>query len=177
MMIRATLLSIGLFLSAGAALANDAPASDASIRELLDITNARSLLEGMQGQMDGLLNSVMQQASQGRPQTPEVQAILDRMQKKLIAVSADSLKWEKLEPLYLRTYSASFTQDELDGLIALYKTPSGQIMIKKMPVVMQHIMAEMPGMMSPMLERIKVVQAETLQEFKALSDKQQKKSK
>ena len=174
-MIKTTIASICLILFAGAALASDSPATDTSIRELLAITDARNLLESMKGQMNGLTQTAMQEALQGRAQTPEVQAILDGMRTKMIAAINDSLNWDVLEPLYLRTYAASFTQNEMNGMIALYKTPAGQLLVKKMPLVMKNLMAEMPAMMKPMLEKMKSIQAETMQEMKALEESKEAK--
>src|SRR5581483_2638070 len=48
-MIRTTLLLLGLILSV--AHAADAPASEASIREILKVTDARKLVDGMFAQM------------------------------------------------------------------------------------------------------------------------------
>jgi hypothetical protein len=108
---------------------------------------------------------------QGQTITPEKQAILDRMRTKMEAVIDEMLSWDTLESVYLRTYRASFTQDELDGIMRFYKTRAGQAMIKKMPVVMQNVMAEMQGLLQPMRQRMQEIQRETLQELKDLPAK------
>ena len=73
--------------------------------------------------------------------------------------------------MYLRTYRASFTQDELDGMMAFYKTPAGIAMTKKMPLVMQNVMGEMQSVMKPMQVKMREIQRETMQELQALPDK------
>jgi hypothetical protein len=152
-------------------MANDAPASDKSIRELLAITDAHKLIDTVRGQVDAMVKASSQQAMQGQTITPEKQAILDRMRTKMEAVIDEMLSWDTLESVYLRTDRASFTQDELDGIMRFYKTRAGQAMIKKMPVVMQNVMAEMQGLLQPMRQRMQEIQRETLQELKDLPAK------
>jgi uncharacterized protein len=163
---------LACWLLAGPVLANDAPASDESIRELLAVTDAHKLIDTVRGQVDAMVKASSQQALQGKPLTPEKQAILDRMRTKMEAVIDDMLSWDSLQALYLRTYRASFTQSELDGILKFYKTPAGQAMIKKMPVVMQNVMGEMQGLLQPMQQRMQEIQRETSQELKDLSAKE-----
>jgi hypothetical protein len=155
-------------LLAGPAVANDAPASDESIREMLAVTDARKIVDTVKAQVDAMVKTTSQQAMQGKTVTPERQAILDSTRAKMEAVLDETLSWDNLEPLYLRTYRASFTQDEVDGIIAFYRTPVGQATIKKMPLVMQNVMSEMQGMLKPMREKIQQIQRESQQELKDL---------
>jgi uncharacterized protein len=162
---------IACLVLAGPAIANDAPASDESIRELLAITDAHKLIDTVRAQVDSMVTASSQQAMQGKTVTPERQAILDRMRTKMEGVIDEMLSWDTLQSLYLRTYRASFTQHELDGIIKFYKTPAGQAMIKKMPVVMQNVMGEMQGLLQPMQQRMQEIQRETVQELKDLPAK------
>jgi uncharacterized protein len=157
-------------LSAGAAAANNAPASDASIRQLLELTNAQQTLAGVKGQMSTLMNNAMQNAMQGQTLTPKRQAIVDRMATQMSAAMGEMLNWDNLMPMYLRIYRDSFTQDEIDGVIKFYKSPAGQAYVKKLPVVMQSVMREMQGFMKPALEKIQAIQKESLQELKNSQD-------
>ena len=65
-----------LLFSAGAAPADEAPPSDASIRELLAITDARNLVEGVRDQMNGVMDEAMRQALKGRTPSADEQAVL-----------------------------------------------------------------------------------------------------
>lgn len=158
-----------------AAVANNAPASDASIREMLDLTNAQQMIAGMKGQMSMVMNAAMQNAMKGQTITPQRQAILDRMAAKMSAVVADMLTWDTLLPIYLRTYRDSFTQDEIDGAIKFYKSAAGQAYVKKLPLVMQNVMRDMQGIMKPAQEKMIAIQRESMQELNDLQDKDEKK--
>ena len=165
MTIRHSLILAWLLLAAPA-FANDAPASDESIREMLAVTDAHKLIDTVRGQVDAMMKDSMQQALQGKALSADQQAILDRMQTKMSAVVDEMLDWKGLQAMYVRIYRASFTQDELDGILAFYKTPAGQAMINKMPVVMQNVMAEMKNLIGPMQQKLLQIQRETLQEMK-----------
>jgi len=165
MTIRHSLILAWLLLAAPA-FANDAPASDESIREMLTVTDAHKLIDTVRGQVDAMMKDSMQQALQGKALSADPQAILDRMQTKMSAVVDEMLDWNGLQSMYVRIYRASFTQDELDGILAFYKTPAGKAMINKMPVVMQNVMAEMKNLIGPMQQKLLQIQRETLQEMK-----------
>jgi uncharacterized protein len=163
---------VWMLICGGAAAANNAPASDASIREMLELTNSRQMLDSVKGQMTAMMNTTMQNATRSQTITPERQAVLDRMSAKISAVLADMLNWDDMLPMYLRTYRAAFTQDEIDGVIKFYKSPAGKAYVKKMPVVMQNVMQEMPEFIKPVQEKMAAIQKESIQEFKDLKDKE-----
>jgi uncharacterized protein len=164
-------LLIACLAGSGTALANDAPASDDSIREMLDITNAHKLIDTIKLQINSMVAAAQQQTLQGKPLTPEKEAIIGRMQTRMQAALDEMLNWESLEAMYVRIYRASFTQDELDGMMAFYRTAAGQALINKMPLVTQNLMSEVQGQMKPMQEKIQQIQREATQQLKDLPAK------
>jgi hypothetical protein len=159
------LILAGLLL-AGPAIADSSPASDDSVRQLLELTEAHKLIDAAKVQVNGMVTAALQDALQGKALTPARQAIVERMHAKMVAMVDEMLNWDALLPMYLRVYRESFTQDELDGMTAFYKTPAGQAVVKKMPVVMQRVLGEMQVMLKPMQEKIQQIQRETVQELK-----------
>jgi hypothetical protein len=152
----------------GATRPGDAPPSDASIQELLEVTDAQHLIDGLEGQVDAMVSAALQQARQGKPATPDVQAVLDRMHAKMLAVADETLSWDTMRGICIRTYRASFTQDELDSIIAFYKTAAGQALVKKMPLVLHNVMTEMQGNTALMREKIRQIQRDTMHELNSL---------
>lgn len=147
-------------------LACAAPPSDASLEEMMSIGNVHQLLDSVKTQMDGISKGAVNQALQGKELTPERQAIIERMQDKIAVLMHDTLDWDTLKPMFFRVYRQSFTQEDVDGIIAFYKSPAGQAMISKMPLVMQNMMSEMTQMMKPMQQKMLEIQHETLEEMK-----------
>jgi hypothetical protein len=158
-------LSCSIALSVG--FAADNPPSEASIKQLLEAGQAHKLLDAMVGQMDAYMKQAMQQATQGQRITPEIQKDIERRQAEMMTAMKEVLDWNKLEPMYVRIYQKSFTQGEVDGLIAFYKTSTGQALLSKMPVVMQNTLNELQQMMQPMMQRIGRMQQEVVAEIQA----------
>jgi uncharacterized protein len=164
--IRIVLASLCLF-AFSTALAVGEPPSEASIKQLMDVTQVHKLLDSATAQMDGLMKQAMRQVTQGQPVTPEVQQQIDRGQAEAMSMIKEILDWNKLEPMYVRIYQKSFTQQEIDSLIAMYKTPAGQMALTKMPVVLQNTTAEMQQLMQPVVQRIQRLQQDVLAQIQA----------
>ena len=166
-----------LFLCGSIAMAADnasptspapsSPPSEASIKQLLEVAQARKLVDSIMMQMGNLMEQSMAQATKGQTVPPKVQKEIDKGRSETSAMMKDLLDWSKLEPLYVRVYQKSFSQQEVDGMIAFYKTPAGQAVIGKMPAVMQNTMDEMQQMMAPVMQKIQKMQQDVVAEMKA----------
>jgi hypothetical protein len=89
--------------------AAQAPASQASIHQLLETTHARRLLDVMQAQLGASMRAGMHQALADRNVTAEQQSILDEMQVQMTAILMEEISWEKLEPMFVELYATNFT--------------------------------------------------------------------
>ena len=153
------------------AFAASPPPSEDSIRRLLEVTEARKLLDGMMAQVDALMRRNMEQALRGRQLTPEQEAIIARMRGRMADAFRDEMAWDKLEPLYLRVYQNTFTQGEVDGMLAFYRTDAGRAVIVKMPAVIQTTMGEMQLRMQPLIQKMRAIEEEALAELRATERK------
>ncbi|MFY9317016.1 MAG: DUF2059 domain-containing protein [Burkholderiales bacterium] len=134
-----------------------APASEASVKELLAVTKAQKLLDDLRAQFDSLMSNSIQQALKGKTPTAEQQKAITKMKDKMVAVLQGELSWAKLEPMYLRLYRESFSDEEIGGMLSFYKTPAGQAVINKMPVLMQQTMVQIQNMITainPQMQKI-----------------------
>jgi uncharacterized protein len=48
---------------------------------------------------------------------------------------------EKMRPLYVDLYAETFTDQEIDGMLAFYESTAGKAMIDKQPLIMSKVMA------------------------------------
>ena len=92
------------------------------------------------------------------------------MKKKMLVVMRDELTWERMEPLYIRIYRDSLSEDEVAGMLDFYRTPAGQALIRKMPVMMQKITPEIQGLMASAMPKMQQVQREFMAELKAAGE-------
>jgi uncharacterized protein len=162
----AVALSCSVASSVFSAADNNSP-SEASIKQLLDVGQAHKLVDTMTAQMDGYMKQIMQQATQGERVSPETQKHIDSLEAEMMFALKEVLDWNKLEPMYVRVYQKSFTQAEVDGLIAFYKTPTGQALLTKMPAVMQNTLNEV----QPMMQRMQRMQQDVVAEIQAQKKK------
>jgi len=145
----------------------DTPPSEDSIKELLDVTQAHKMVDTMNSQMQSMLKNSMQAATQGQKVTPKVQKEIDDIQQEMASETKEVLSWSKLESMYIRVYQKSFTAQEIDGLIAFYKTPTGQALLTKMPIVLQNTMTEVQQMILPMVQRMQQKQQQIATELQS----------
>lgn len=147
------------------------PPGEASIKQLLEVAQAQKLIDSVMKQVDGLMTQTILQATQGKDVPDKVQRDIDKRQAEVVGLMKELLDWKKLEPMYVRIYQKSFSQEEVDGMIAFYKTPAGQAVIGKMPAVMQNTMDEIQQMMTPVMQKMQRMQQDVAAEMKAAGQK------
>jgi hypothetical protein len=167
----AVLAVLGSMLVSVAAWAGEQRPSEKSIQELLDVGNARALMTQMRADTGTRLDAALQQMVRGMPMTPQRQAVLDRMQTQMSAVIDRAMDWDTMQPLFVKLYRESLTQDEVNGIIKFYRTPAGQAMLKKLPVLMQNTLTEMSATMKSTIGLIVQLQAQGMEEIRAQPEK------
>ncbi|HEY8834246.1 MAG TPA: DUF2059 domain-containing protein [Chthoniobacterales bacterium] len=145
------------------------PPSEASIKQLLEVSQARKLVDSVMAQMDNLMQESIAQATRGQTIPPKVQKDIDQRRAEMVAMMKELLDWTKLEPMYVRIYQKTFNQQEVDGMIAFYKTPAGQAVMSKMPAAMQNTMDEMQQLMGPVMQKMQRMQQDIVAGMKAES--------
>src|ERR1039458_4614950 len=142
-----------------------APPSDQSINQLLQLTKVDQHMDSVFTQMEGAMKTSLQQATKGKPLSADEQAILERKQAKMAGIMKEELSWEKMKDLYVQAYRETFSQEEIDGLIAFYRTPVGQSFVSKQPELMKRTMTILQQRMAPMVQRIQKMSEETALEL------------
>jgi hypothetical protein len=137
------------------AQANAAPASPDSVETLLTVMKTEAMLDAMYTSMEEIMRQSMRQAIGGKPVTPEQQRILDAVPGKFVAVMKSEFTWDKLKSQFVQLYVETFDQEEIDGLLAFYRSAPGQAFIKKMPSVMQKSMVIAQSQMQTLLPKMK----------------------
>jgi len=169
--VRIAQLALALCLGAAVlpATAADKPASEASIKRLMEVSNSKKLVDSALLQMNSIMKTSMKQALADQALSPEQEKVMLETQDKLTDVVKDELTWDTLEPMFLDIYQQTFTQKEVDGMLAFYKSPAGQAVIKKMPQVMQTTMQITQARMAKLIPKMQQIAEEGLAKMKALS--------
>jgi len=166
-MIKRTVIALALICST--AFAADTKPSTASLQELLKVTESAKLLDGVAAQIDGMMKNMAAQATKGQTPTPAQAKAFETMQGKMAGLMKEELSWAKYEPIFIQVYGESFTQEEIDSMIAFYHTPGGQALVKKMPVVMQRTMQIVQQHMGPMMQKFQAIAQESQAEMQGAS--------
>ena len=67
----------------------------------------------------------------------------------------------------MKLYAETFTQEEVDGLLAFYRSPAGVALLEKMPQVTQKSAAITQQRIAPLVEKLKASMAKTVEDAKA----------
>ena len=126
-----------------------APASDASIETLLALTKSEAALNTMHAQIEPVMTQSIRQAFGAKSLTAEQQRAVDTAVKRSVEIMRSELSWTSMKPEVVTIYRETFSQDEVDGMIAYYRSPPSMAAVEKLPVVMQRsnafVLARMPA--------------------------------
>lgn len=142
-------------LSAFLASAQPPLSKEAKIDRILTLTNASSMIDQMFTQIRKMTEGITAPGS-----SPEQAAEAKQVQQKVQDVVHARLSWDKMRPQYIKIYSETFTDEELDGLLGFYDSPAGRAMIKKTPELIAKSMAIAQAQMVDILPEIQRIVAE-----------------
>ena len=158
--------------AAQAALAQDAKPSEASVRQLFEVMHSSKLLEAYMTQIDSTVRASMQQALAGQQLNPKQKKILDDMGRQIDSLVKAQLNWPAIEPLMIDVYRNTFSQHEVDGMLAFYRSEAGQAVIAKLPTATQQSMTGIQGHAQALTPRIVQLEKDTAARLKAAADPQ-----
>jgi hypothetical protein len=140
----AVILSTALLFSCTVLVRADDATKNAKIEEMMQLSQAERMLKATLDQLKGIMAS--QTSKMDIPS--DVKGRQDEIQKKMLALVSERMSFEKLKPMFVKLYAETFTEEEIDGILAFYKSPSGKAMIEKTPQLMGRMMPMMQQMMS-----------------------------
>ena len=148
---------------------SDLRPTDESVRRLLQIMDAKKLVEAIPQQVENMMTATLQQRLQGQSLSPQQQQAVDAMRTRVAALMREELDWSVMEPIYTKIYADTFSQSEIDGLVGFYRSPTGHAIIQKLPLVMQNAMNLVQQRMASLMPRIQQMAQETAAQIKAQS--------
>lgn len=147
-----------------AAPCHAAPPSRDSVEALLSVVD-------MQKTYDGTFETMrksMDKAFAGMPQmqslTPEQHRRFDVAMSRMMTVMHDEMDWNKLKPEFVQMYMETFSQEDVDGLLAFYRSPAGKAMLEKMPLLMSKMMQMTQTRMQTLMPRVMATVQQAMQE-------------
>lgn len=161
-----TFVLVAFVIIARSVSAADAPPTEESVRELMRLTDLRKTLDTVSQNIETSTLATMRHALSGEALSEKQEKILADMGVKLDAMLKEELSAEVLEPIYIEIYRKALRQQEVDGMIAFYKTDAGRAVVAKMPGVAKQTMEATLRRMQTLTPRVQLLQRETLERMK-----------
>jgi len=97
------------------------------VERILELTNPDSVVLELVSQVDGMMKQI-----QPTP-TPQQKARRQEALDKIAKLAKERVA--KTRPELIKAYTETFTEQELDGMLAFYETPAGRATVTKIPAI------------------------------------------
>jgi hypothetical protein len=148
-----------------------AAASAESVDRLMQAMRVQAQLDMIYSQTLPAMQNAMKQSLGSQMKSEDAQRMFDTVMPRVNAVIRDELSWARLKPDFATIYAETFTQQEIDGLIAFYQGPIGSALVAKTPQLAQRSMQLMQQRMGPVMQKVMQVTKEEVDKERARSGK------
>lgn len=159
------------FALLGALAAHAEPASEAAAQELLRISRAESMMTAARANLEQQMRDTMDSMlAQEKLDPAQREAVTRGVPARVAELISKALDWPAVEKDMVQVYRDNFTEEEVAGQIAFYRSSVGQSVLDKMPAVMQQSTELAMRRMQTVLPQMKSVIEKALAEAKASAD-------
>ncbi len=134
------------------------PAREETINTLLAETRVEQSLTSTYAQLDQYLETSMvagyKAGAKGQEPTEGQKHRLKTAASQMGQLIRQEMSWAAMRAIYVQIYKEALTEEEVQGLIELYRTPAGKAMIEKMPVIMQKSMRVVSEMIPALVQKL-----------------------
>lgn len=166
---RQIFLAAALVLTCASAFA--AEPSINSIERLFVAINAEAVRQTGLREIRNHLQPFMDKAIDTTQLSPtarkEVEPLLADLERRIEAIILEELSWDRMKGAMIRIYQETFTQEEVDSLIAFYESPTGKLVTEKMPIVLRRTLVVSQDRMLPLLQKMQGIALETADKIRA----------
>lgn len=128
-------LAVALCLAAAPFAHADDASHRAKAEQMLQLTRTDSIMKEQLSNLQERINGMAKQQSGQGSLTPAQTTLTTAYLKQVQDLTTDEVGWEKLRPAVVQSYADTFTDADLDGIIAFYKTPAGNALLTKSPEI------------------------------------------
>ena len=145
----------------------DEASKQAKVKELFATMHMDHMLDQMMSSIQKEVQVMTQKSQSAQGMTPEQKKLTQNFMDKAMKIVNDSVGWTVLEPDYVKLYASTYTEAEIDGILAFYKSPVGQAMLEKTPELSAGGMQIVRGRMASFQPKIQALQQEYVKELAA----------
>ncbi|MGC9197809.1 MAG: DUF2059 domain-containing protein [Acidobacteriaceae bacterium] len=143
----------------------DEASKEAKVKQLFAVMRMDSNLDGMLQAMRQHIQMTAQNGEGNQPMTPARKAIEQKFINNAQQVMNQSFGWPQLEPAYVKLYMNTYTESQLDGMLAFYKSPAGQAMLNHASQVRDGVMQIVHSRMGEFASRMQALQQQYTQQM------------
>jgi hypothetical protein len=141
------------------------------VEELVSVMHMDRMMNQMMEAVKGQTSQMMLRLPGADSLTPEQQKIMTDFQAKALQIVIDSMGWKSMEPQFVTLYAQNFTEDEIDGMLAFYKSPTGQSVLNKMPQLTTSAMQLTQSRMVDVQPKLKALMEDMTKQMAAATPK------
>jgi uncharacterized protein len=149
----------------------DEASKRAKVEELVTVMHMDRMMDQMVEALKSQTAQMMQQLPDADSMTPEQKKIMADYQDKTLQIVIDSVGWKSMKPEFVTLYVQNFTEEEIDGMVAFYKSPSGQAVLNKMPQLMTAAMKLTQSRMVDVQPKLKALTDDLTKQLEAATPK------
>jgi hypothetical protein len=125
----------------------DEASKQAKVKELFAVMHMDHSLDRTRSAMEQQVQATAKNAPGTEQMTPEKKKMQQEFVDNSMKVVDENFGWSELEPAYVKLYADTYTEAELDGILAFYKSPAGQALLTKTPELSAGVMQIVHGHM------------------------------
>lgn len=146
-----------------------AAASAESVDRLMQAMKVQAQLEAIYAQTLPAMQNAMRQSLGAQMQSAEAERMFNAVMPRVNEVIREELSWARLMPGFAKIYGDTFTQQEIDGLIAFYQGPIGTAFVNKLPQLTQRSTQMMQQLIPGVMQKAMQVAKEEIEKEQARS--------
>lgn len=139
-----------------------------TIDELMSVTQAESIIAGWRRRYETQAMDVVAEALQGRSEAQLSEAqrgVVQRFRERGREALEDGISWEKMRDPTRKAYMEAFTESEARELTAFYRTPLGQKVLTRLPLVAEGVARGVRNQIDAMRPQLQRISADFSNEF------------
>jgi hypothetical protein len=164
-MMKKILVALALIFAFTVSAQNNKEADN--LDELFELMDMDSMVETMYDQMQNIYAEVEKDVDI----SSEELAINQKYQEQMTNIMKKEMSWQAMKVDLKQIYLQNFTESEIAGMLIFYKSPTGQSVLRTMPVVMQESMKLGQAMAQKAIPKIQALAERKRQERQELRDK------
>jgi hypothetical protein len=145
----------------------DVASKQAKVRQLFVTMRMDHMLDQMMSAIEKQVQAVAQTTPGAQNMTPEQKKLTQNFMDNAMKAVRESVGWNALEPDYVKLYADTYTEEEIDGILAFYKSPVGQKMLEMTPQLTEGGMKIVRSRMGDFQPKIQALQEEYMKQLAA----------